>query len=139
MLKRRSSCFKIHASQPLELQPHFPYIHLRSCSSLPSSHAPCTAAAAMRIGRHSHSTRRHRLQPSTCTQTLVPQCFYVTFCAALPPVFFCDVSNRYKAACYLTGITLFVTILLIGSGWSFIRSTPPPSSNLEPCSPKPKP
>lgn len=27
----------------------------------------------------------------------------------------------HKASCYITGITLFVTILLVGSGWSFIR------------------
>jgi hypothetical protein len=27
----------------------------------------------------------------------------------------------YQSSCYITGITLFVTILLIGSGWSFIR------------------
>jgi hypothetical protein len=27
----------------------------------------------------------------------------------------------YKVACYFTGFSLFVTILLIGSGWSFIR------------------
>ena len=49
---------------------------------------------------------------------------------ARPAVVFCDVLNRYKAACYLTGISLFVTILLIGSGWSFIRSSPPPLQTL---------